>query len=42
MSSYSDLTKVDKVHRAQAEVQLLQSDLQTGIKKLMANQENLS
>lgn len=42
MTQYSDLTKIDKVSKAQSEVNELQGEIGTGIKKLMANQESLS
>jgi hypothetical protein len=38
MENYSDLSKVDKVARAQGEVEGLKDEIGSGIKKLMGNQ----
>ena len=40
--TYSDLTKVDKVRKAQYEVQELEVELNYGIKKIMGNRETLT
>lgn len=42
MLQYSDLTKVDKVAKAQSEVKQLEGELGVGIKKIIGNQESLS
>lgn len=39
---YNDLTKIDKLVKANAEVKQLQGELGKGIKKLVNNQESLS
>jgi hypothetical protein len=38
METYNDLAKVDKVARAQGEVDGLKDEIGSGIKKLMGNQ----
>ena len=39
---YNDLSKVDKVFKANEEVKQLETELNVGIKKLVTNKENLS
>ena len=39
---YNDLTKIDKLAKANSEVKNLEVELGTGIKKLINNQESLS
>jgi hypothetical protein len=42
LDKYSDLSKIDKVARAQEEVEGLKDEIGTGIKKIMGNQESLN
>lgn len=37
-NKYADLSNVDKVFKAQTQVNMLEADLQTGIRKLINNQ----
>ena len=40
--AYSDIRKVDKVRKAQDEVELLEGELNLGVKKLLSNRETLT
>ena len=42
MTKFNDLSKIDKVAKAQEEVEGLKGELGVGIKKIMGNQESLN